>query len=280
MNEIALAIAGSATGVTFVSKIADAVGWYAAPYQVTRLAKAEALAERIRVESEIDTADLIRRAAIRSVMEEITHQENLEIVVERALERLSDYASPQNMSDNWVAHTLSKCRTVSDDKMRDLWASILAGEANVPGTFSRRTINLIDDLEESDAEMFMNFCRFTIVIEGEVHPMIHDVTQPIYTNCGINGEAILQLKGLGLIDRPGTTFAAELGPFSSELSVQYMDESRKLLLPHENGNSLMMGRSMFTPAGKELMTICDPIPVEGFFNYLTDQIWNKNWVPV
>ena len=49
MLETALAVAGTATGVALVNKIADTIGWYAAPHQVIRTANAEAKAEIIRV---------------------------------------------------------------------------------------------------------------------------------------------------------------------------------------------------------------------------------------
>ena len=277
MNEIALAIAGSATGVALINKLSDAIGWYAAPHQEVRMAKAEAIKARINTESDIETADLIRRAAVRSVMEEITHQENLERIVEHALGGLLDNASPQDISDDFLTHTLNKCRIVSDDDMRELWGRILAGEANIPGTFSRRTINLVDDLEKGDAELFKSFCRFVVEIDGKVHPIIHGAAPTIYTDYGIDYAAIVRLKGLGLIDRPGTFFAAELGPYHSELSVQYFEETRKLTFPGEDGNTLLMGNSMFTPSGQELYSICAPDPVEGFFNYLTDKVWNTKW---
>lgn len=277
MNEIALAVAGSATGVAFVNKLSEAIGWYMAPHQMVRMAKAEALVTKIRTESSIENADLVRRAAIRSAMEEITHQENLERIIEEALINLSSNAAPEAMSDDWIAHVLNKCRIVSDDEMRSLWARLLAGEANNPGTFPRRTVNLVDDLEKRDAEVFVNFCRFVVTIDEKMQPVVCDSRHHIYAGCGIDYEAILHLKSLGLIDRPGSFFAAELGPFPSEVIIQYFDETRKLILPREEGNSLLMGNSIFTPSGQELYSICKLEPVEGFFDYLTNELWKVNW---
>ena len=280
MNEFGLAIAGSATGVALINKVSDAIGWYMAPRQTIRTAKAQAIAARIETEADIETADLVRRAAMRSVMEEITHQENLERIIEHALANLSDDASPQDISDDWVTHTLDKCRLVSDEDMRELWGRILAGEANTPGSFSRKTINLMDDLDKADAELFVNFCRFVVLIDGKAQPIISNLGHEIYSAFGVDVEAYLHLKSLGLIDAPGTTFAASLGPYGSDVFVQYFEETRRLIFPRERGNSLLMGNSMFTPSGQELYSVCSPSPVEGFFDYLTDEVWNTSWAGI
>ena len=44
--------------------------------------------------------------------------------------------------------------------MQILWARVLAGEANAPGTYSKRTVNLLSDFDKSDAELFTKLCGF------------------------------------------------------------------------------------------------------------------------
>jgi hypothetical protein len=38
--------------------------------------------------------------------------------------------------------------------------SHLAGEANRPGSFSKRTLSTVSDLDKRDAEVFTTLCRF------------------------------------------------------------------------------------------------------------------------
>ena len=53
-----------------VEKISEAIGGYFKPYQIRRLAKAEAEADKIRAKAQIEITDLHRRALTRFVAEE------------------------------------------------------------------------------------------------------------------------------------------------------------------------------------------------------------------
>ncbi|MBI5966911.1 MAG: hypothetical protein HY882_03490, partial [Deltaproteobacteria bacterium] len=57
--------------------ISDAVGGLFKPYQIVRVAKAEAEAERIRAESQIQISDLQRRAFYRFLEEQAKNNEIL-----------------------------------------------------------------------------------------------------------------------------------------------------------------------------------------------------------
>ena len=56
------------------------------------------------------------------------------------------------MSDDWIANFFDKCRNVSDREMQDLWARVLAGEANTPGSYSKRTVNFLTTLDSEEAD--------------------------------------------------------------------------------------------------------------------------------
>jgi hypothetical protein len=129
-----------------IEKISDAVGGIFKPYQVIRLAKAEAEAEQIRAESQIQITDLHRRAMHRFLEEEARKQSNIEEITYRALPLLEERARPQELGDDWIANFFDKSRIISDPQMQELWAGVLAREANGPGTFSRKTVNILSDL--------------------------------------------------------------------------------------------------------------------------------------
>ena len=169
MIETALAFVGTATAVAFVNKISGAVSWYTAPRQIIRVAEAEAEAELIRAKSKaesenVELFDLIKRAEFRSTVEQIAQQMNLEKIMLKTLSHLSEDAHPENMDDDWIRNHFDKCRNVSDEDMQELWAKILAGEANNPGSFSRKAVNLMADLENKTATIFSTYCRFIGVI--------------------------------------------------------------------------------------------------------------------
>ena len=89
-------------------------------------------------------------------------------------------------------------KNVSEKDMRNLWAKLLAGEANQPLSFSKRTVNFVGDLEKSDAELFTKFCSFTIQSGGFL-PVIYKHTDNVYNSNGIYFDTLEHLDAIGLI---------------------------------------------------------------------------------
>ena len=51
-------------------------------------------------------------------------------------------SKPENVEDDWLTHFFDKSCLISDKGMQNIWANILAGESNQPGSFSKRTADL------------------------------------------------------------------------------------------------------------------------------------------
>jgi Protein of unknown function (DUF2806) len=191
-----------------IEKISDAVGGIFKPYQIIRLAKAEAEANRIQTESQIAVTDLQRRAMHRFLEEEAKKQSNIEAITSNALPLLDDKSAPQNVANDWITNFFDKSRIVSDRDMQQLWSRLLAGEANAPGAFSRRTVNLLADLDKGDAELFMRLCGLNWKIQEDLVPLVFDLGSDIYTRTGITFDMLSHLESLGLIQ---TTFDSKGG---------------------------------------------------------------------
>jgi hypothetical protein len=144
----------SKPATVLIEKISAAVGGICLPYQIKRVAQAEAEADLIRAKSEIRISDLQRRAVQRVIAEEGKKQENMEAITQKALPLLEDKSQPQNLNDDWLAHFFEGGRIVSDQEMQQLWAKVLADEANSPGAFSKRTVSFLSTLEKREAVMF------------------------------------------------------------------------------------------------------------------------------
>ncbi len=265
-----------------IEKISNAVGGIAKPYQIVRVTKAESKAAMIRAESEIEIADLRMRAAKRFITEEMNKQSNMETITAKAIPHLKEDSSPENMNNDWIANFFEKCRIVSDSDMQDLWSRILAGEANTPGAFSRKTVNLTADLEKHDAEMFRNFCRFSWVVPGErpIVPVIFDYANEIYGQHGISFDSCTHLDTLGLL-----VFDPEymLGMDFPGLGIprfSYHGRSITFDTNHDKKRSIPVGAAVYTKAGVELANICQVEPVNGFFNYVRSHWIKDNRVSV
>ncbi len=176
-----------------VEKISDAVGGIFKPYQVVRVAKAEAQADRVRAESQIEISDIQRRAFRRFLDEEGKKQKNIEDITGKALPQLEENSQPNEVEDDSITNFFDRCRLISDDEMQGLWSRVLAGEANAPGTYSKRTVNFLSDLDKSDAELFTHLCGFGWMI-GNVVPLIYDEQHEIYNTRDINFNSVIHLE--------------------------------------------------------------------------------------
>lgn len=261
-----------------VEKISNAIGRHYDPRQTVRMAEAQAKASRIlsvsQANTEIEIAELRRRAEFRAANEEMTRQRNIESITGKAAYRLTSDASPGEMEDDWITNFFDKSRSVSDEDMQNLWAGILAGEANNPGSFSKKTVNLVSDLDKGDAELFASLCRF-VWFSGLAYPIIFDWQHELYNRCGITFDSLGHLESLGLIRTSGLAEFVLKGP--KEFSLSYWGNGVKVILPQ--GHDLKIGYVMLTQAGQELVRIVGALPVEGFFEYVYDRWASQSLVP-
>ena len=257
---------------TLIKKISSAAGILYEPRHIKRIAKAEAKAALIKAQSEIEITDLHRRAANRWIEEEAQRQKNMEDITAKALPQLNENAKPDSVENDWIVNFFDKCRIVSDNEMQDLWSRVLAGEANAPGTYSKRTVNFLPDLDKSEAELFTKLCGFGWQI-GDVVPLVFDIQAKIYNRYGINFNALSHLESIGLV---------QLGPLTGfmrhkllkKLTVYYYGRKLTLEMPSDADNTLDVGKVLLTRIGQELALICGSQPVEGFLDYVKEQ-WKK-----
>jgi hypothetical protein len=149
----------SKPATALIEKISGAIGILYEPTRIKRKAKAESDAQKIKKLAELDLLDKIeQRAVSRLLIEEKKKQENIEYITGEALNNLNEGAKPEDIEDDWISHFFEKCKIVSDTEMKGLWARVLAGEANNPGSFSRRTVEFIATMDKKEAHDFTNLC--------------------------------------------------------------------------------------------------------------------------
>jgi hypothetical protein len=183
------------------------------------------------------------------------------------------------MDDDWVAHFFDKCRNVSNEDMQRLWAKVLAGEANTPGSFSRKTINLVADLNAGDANLFTLLCSFCWELEphkivplvfglGHNEPGFSKEDCAIYQRHGIYFDTVRHLEALGLVRIDTYEYSLRN---TSVVDVYYFD--RKMTVRFQPGlpATLPSGHVLLTHAGHELAPHCGAGPIDGFFEFVCEK---------
>ena len=261
---------------TLIKKIAKGVGGFFEPFQIKRVAKAEAAAAMIKAQSDVQITDLHHRAAHRWIEEEAQCQQNMEVITAKAVPQLNENANPDAMDDDWIVNFFDKSRKVSDGEMQALWARVLAGEANAPGTYSKRTVNFLLEMDKAEAELFSKLCRFGWTISGHIVPLIFDVDEEIYNRHGINFTTLSHLDSIGLI-RLNSLTDFMLNRLPKSVVADYYGKQLHMDMPKDTDNVLKVGHMLPTSVGQELALICESEPVDGFIDYVKDN-W-KQYLP-
>ena len=225
-------------------------------------------------------------------------------IIDKASDFLDEGADIREIDVDWRANYFDKCRLVHDDDMQTLWARILAGEANNLGTYSKRSVNSIADIDKRDAQLFTELCRYVCEIKYtaagvekiEFVPLILDEylipLPPPYTpdddpHYHIQSADLEHLDNIGLIrfaeaqrgGRSGHVIDSE-----KPIEVNYYGES--ICLSHgavntcwtTNSSRMLrppIGRVKLTQIGHELYPICGSTPIDGFFSH----ICHTDWLP-
>jgi Protein of unknown function (DUF2806) len=253
-----------------IEKISDAVGGIAKPWQIRRVARAEATAEIIRSEARLQISELEERALLRMIREEGNKQENIENITAKAIPHVLPDAEPEKIENDWLSHFFDRCRLISDDEMQTMWAAMLAGEANRPGSFSKRTIDLVATLDKTDAELFTKFCTFVWVVRQPC-PFI-DIDNEIYKTLGLIFDTLTHLDTIGLIIFDNVIHLS-LEKLEKRILIKYYDVPIVIEFPLENDeNTMAVGRCLLTQAGKELAPICGSVKSEDYLTHIL-KVW-------
>jgi hypothetical protein len=263
--------------IVLIDKISNAIGGCFRPFQIKRVARAEAEADRIKaiaqIETQIEITDITRRAFGRFLIEETNKQNNMESITSKAIPLLLDDSRPEEVDNDWITNFFDKCRLVSDGEMQELWAKILAGEANSPGKYSKRTINFLGSLDKIDAIQFTALCGFSWIIGNKITPLIYKVDESIYKEHGIDFDALSHLDNIGLLNFITSLEEYKKLNIPKRIVVYYYGRKINIEFMEDKGNELLIGRILLSKTGEELARVCDSKPIPGFIDYVI-----KNWI--
>jgi hypothetical protein len=245
------------------------------PFQMKRIARAEAEAKMILALGDMDVEDeRQKRAMVRFAFEEMRKQENLEAVIQKAIPDITEDAQPEKVDPDWVVNFFDKVKFVSDKEIQSLWAKVLAGEINVPGKFSKRTVNFLAEMDKRDAEMFIALGSFTISSGGEKIPIVFNVQKEIYTSNGVNFNVLKHLDDIGLISFDGFS-GLSLKVTNQKNRFSYFEDF--FIVDSRHFDTLEIGLAAFSKIGQELINIPTIEPKSGFLDYLVSY-WMRNYL--
>ncbi len=262
---------------TLIEKIADAIGIRYEPKHIVRKAKAEAKANEIMAISDIKIKKLQYRALKRFVYEETQKQENIESLIDKTLPKITTSSKTESIEKDWLVKYFENAKLISDEDMQNIWSNILAGESNKPGTFSKRTLSVISELDKKDAILFTNLCKFAFSFEEKVI-VVFDLQDELYSRNDITFRNLTHLDNAGLLRfNDFTGFQLKNLPKNIELS--YNDNLINIEFSKDENNNLDIGKVLLSETGQQLTSICTVSFEDEILNY-TIENWKKKSLKV
>ena len=219
---------------------------------------------------------VLGRIQKRITSENVRRQENIESITNMAFSLVTSEASPDRMENDWLSYFYDGACIISDRNMQRTWAKVLAGEANSPGSFSRRVITALLSIDETDLEMLTNARRACIEFD-KIVLFVYELNGKIYHDNGISFSTLLHLDEIGLANFTDISEHSSITTEGLKGCVDYFDEQISIQLgPNQE---LYTGLVTLTKTGEELIRTCDATPIKGFSSYIR-RMWQSLGVGV
>ena len=252
----------------------------------------------------IDTTIESGRGVVEITREDITQSiefqgrkrlANTRSVVEVTADELGDKEVSDHEPDHdWTARFFNDIQDVSSEKMQLLWAKVLAGEVEKPGSTSIQTLSILKNLDQATARLFGKFCSTCISLRTDGNQFIDARVPSLGGNAGNNAlqEYGLSFGNLNVLNEHGlvisdynssSDYRLCAGVFLSErnpVRIPFSFQGRNwVLLPTTEraiDQELRIHGVALTRSGQELSRIVDLAPMNEYTQALTKFFKEKN----
>jgi hypothetical protein len=194
---------------------------------------------------------LVERAMQSYLARELRSQVNKEEIAKKAIEHLAETSSTDDKSeapdDDWMNIFEQYAANASSEKLRELWARILAKQIRLPRTFSLRTIRFVSELDADTARLFEKYAPR--VANGEFLAKPTPLEGTIFMELMSLEHAGLLAGVDGSMSRTYRTDARQIGRI--QLSFAHF----VLYAEHEGPLNFVLPMILLTDVGKEILSI-------------------------
>ncbi|WP_185748411.1 DUF2806 domain-containing protein [Herbaspirillum sp. SJZ107] len=237
---------------------------------------------QIAKQMKVDPA-YVQAAASKFAERIVRERVNVDQIAALTVEELTKLQPPHQVPDNspedrsdvdedWLNVFEGEAAQVSSEHAQKVFAKILAGEINRPSSFSKKTLKLISQLDNSAAQLFSLACSMSVSLQIPGHIIdarvlgLGRIGQNSLATYGMPYGAVVILQEYGLI-------VSDLAGYSDYQLSQVVDGTVSLPLTHQNEHWALVKQQgqartemrlegmQFTASGRELLSIVELQPV-------------------
>lgn len=266
----------SAPVTKLIEVVAAGCGRLHEPRHTRKMAAAQGDALVLMAEAKAMASEIDVRAAQRVLDIEVRRQKNIDAIASIAEGQLPPEVSSTPVEPDWAVQFFQKCQDIGDENMQVLWAKLLAGEVQQPGSFSLRTVQVLSQLSKTEALAFESLCAQAPTNHGRHVLLLFSTDPEALHSAGLQSpQALFDLEEAGLLDR------AEMGkvwapPKGAPVILEFAGRERLLITndkPEEAFELLEPGRIpagiyALTGAGRQLARLVPSTPSSERAEYL------------
>jgi hypothetical protein len=226
--------------------------------------------------------DVEKRIVMRVAYQQAKKQSNIEQVVQHAADELkSEQEVTQEKPDSdWVSRFFDISEDISTDHMQILWGKILAGEIKKPGSYSLRTLELLKNINQQEAELFVRACKIAFATNDKVFIPNQDDGKYLIEKFGLTFTDFLSLREIGLLVTNDLQFQLNA---STENSQAVFTSGKTCIIISRTKDAPQQGLNciIFTEIGRQLFQLteksflADPEYVKRFAG-----VWRREGVEI
>ena len=197
-------------------------------------------------------------------------------------------ANPDQLNPEFRRRWIWEASNVSDETLQDLWARLLAGELESPGSVSNDTMSIARDLNKERAKEFQTLCSAALYD-------LEDGTPLIVVGCGKPGdnsllpyglsyEVLMRLAHHRLIVNDMTSYVdLPLEPRQPTITVRQQEMIYTLRSSDDNNLADTLHRLegiLFTSAGQELFAVVEKALIPAYTEAMSKVLKQKGWTAI
>lgn len=216
--------------------------------------------------------------------QKLSHVEEAVCSAERFLEDDRQYEMPKR---EFVDDFVAAAEDVNDRDVLLMFGRILAGEMESPGSFSKRTMDVLSKMNRTEAEVFQKVCGFSTYVlldpddclekESPVVALKSDDGYHSYNNGKVTIDEMSILNVIGILD---TTLCTTVKVPQGVRRFFYT--AHGIISVANDGDSgekeTEFSSSVFLPTGIELARICSVGSDPELYGFLTDKFKSEGFV--
>ncbi len=226
---------------------------------------------------------IVERIELYQQATDIRRQENLEAIIQLAMEFSSDDEVSSKAEADWFSYFISFAENVSNPVMQGLWAKILVGEIARPGSYSCKTLEIFKNMSVNDAKLLAKLCSLAVKDKNSNNRrLISSVYQKPsllslltgkkayridFSEYGLNYSDLLALAENNIIFLQ----EAETRSIAKNDAYQFVYNGTPLTLGYKS-KEVTLTFYKFTAVGNELAQLIKDSPVKNFLHHLKHQL--------